>query len=343
MTAGQSAFVQALLRRNRRRLRLDELRSLWRQADPIAAGAEDAHARFRNTLRALESAGVIALPVSMSAWDRSVSPALPRSVAVTAARSKERPALPATAWVPELAFAGSERHPATLEALQAINRWLKRNRAQFLPVVPIPERSLEIFGDEKRLDGLRNGEKLFGGRLCLADLSCRRVPPLLMWHPGRSVAPVILIVENAAAFESFRHFNEQAGAWRAVVWGAGNAFRRNHAGLAEVFTATGARDALYFGDLDPKGVEILAAVLRDRPGDLRPHRGLYAALTARGMVRRDPGLTNIPDSFGDDLRNLLPEVAATVLDLWRKGLVLPQEGYGTQALLTDPQSALCLG
>lgn len=341
MTAGQSAFAEALLQQDRRRLRLDELRSLWRHADPIAAAAEDAHARFRHILEALESAGVIVLPVSMSAWDRSISPALPRSVSVTALPSKEGAALPVTAWVPELAFAASERHPATLQALQAINRWMKQNRGRSLPMVPVSERSLEIFGNEKRLDGLRDGESLFGGRLRLADLSCRRVSPLLMWHPGRSAVPIILVVENAAAFESFRRFNEQAELWRAIVWGAGNAFRRNHAGLAEIFATTGAEQAVYFGDLDPKGVEIIAGVMRERPGDLRPHRGLYTALTARRMIRHEPGLMNIPDRCADQLRSLLPDLAATILGLWRDELVLPQEGYGLQALLADPQPARC--
>jgi hypothetical protein len=208
-----------------------------------------------------------------------------------------------------------------------------------LPTVPVSERSLEIFGDEKRMDCLRDGESLFGGRLPLAVLGCRRVPPLLIWQPGQSVSPAVLIVENAAAFESFRRFNAQAGLWRAVVWGAGNAFRRNHAGLADIFSATNAERAVYFGDLDPKGVEIVAGVMRERAADLLPHRGLYAALVTRRIVRRDPAASLVADRHATDLCALLPDLGNDVLALWREGAVLPQEGFGTQALTDDPAAA----
>jgi hypothetical protein len=338
MTDAHAAVAEALVRLNRRRLSLSELRTLWRQADPIAATAEDAHARFRQMLQSLDAARVISLPVSAAAWDRSITPSLPRSIAVSAVPPKERAPRPAAAWVPELTFAAGERHPVTLEALRAVNAWMKRNRERTLATVPVSERSLEIFGDEKRLDRLRDREALFGGRLSLADLACARVPPFLIWHPGRAARAAVLVVENAAAFASFRRFNETAGLWRAVVWGAGNAFRRHHAGLADVFEATGAREVVYFGDLDPKGVEILGSVIAERAGDLLPHHGLYRALMARAVTRNEPAARLRTDRAAE-LRRLLPELADAVLRLWQEGKVLPQEGYGTQALIDDPRPA----
>ncbi len=339
MSYGETALAEALARQGRCRLRLEQLRALWRRADPIAAAAEDAHVRFRQELARLEQAGVIVLPSSPQAWDRSVSPALPRSVSVAAGpRSKRASPIP-TAWVPELNFAAAERHPATLDALRAINAWLKISRGRSLPVVPVPERSLEIFGDEKRLDGLRDGDALFDGRLTLAVLACRQLPPLLVWHPGQSTSGTVLVVENAAAFDSFRRFNDTAQLWHAVVWGSGNAFRRHHAALSDVFAATGARRALYFGDLDPKGIEILAGVMRERPDDLRPHRGLYAALTSRRLVRRDHSARLAIGDRRGPLHAVLPEIADAVAALWSDGMVLPQEGFGSEALLDDPAAA----
>ncbi|MCW2241762.1 Wadjet anti-phage system protein JetD domain-containing protein [Azospirillum canadense] len=346
MTAGLaprlSALADALLRDGRRRWRVEAVRALWRRHEPIAAAAEDAPARFRADLAALEAAGVLALPTSPSAWDLGVVPPLPVTVTVTAA-GPAVPAVrgPAVAWVPELAaFAAAERHPATLAALRAVNDWLKRQRGRAVPEVPVTERSLEIFGDEKRLDSFRNGDALFGGRLPLATLACRRLPPLLVWHPGPARAEArILVVENAAAFDSFRRFNEQAGLWRAVVWGAGNAFRRTHVGLDALFAATGTKHAVYFGDLDPKGVEILAAVARERLGDLTPHRGLYTALVAARRTRREEAAASATGTRAADLSAFLPELADTVLDLWAQGFVLPQEGFGTCALTENPDPA----
>lgn len=351
LAPGPAALAEALVRDGRRRWRVEAVRALWRRLDPVAASAEDAPARFRAALDTLEAAGVLALPVSPAAWDRGVTPPLPVTVTVTAVPPPAaRPAGPTVAWVPELAgFAAAERHPATVAALRAVNEWLKRHRGRPAVEVPVTERSLEIFGDEKRLDAFREGDRLFGGRLPLSALACRRLPPLLVWHPGPPAAVgvaagtaragrCLLVVENAAAFDSFRRFNETAGLWRAVAWGAGNAFRRTHAGLDALFADTGADRALYFGDLDPKGVEILAAVARERPGDLVPHRGLYRALLAARLARRDDAAAAGTARAGD-LERFLPDLADAVLDLWTQGLVLPQEGFGTRALSEDPGPA----
>jgi Uncharacterized protein conserved in bacteria C-term(DUF2220) len=338
MSSGPSAFAAALLDQGRRRMRIEEARALWRLADPIGASAEDAHSRFRQALDVLDASGLIALPTSLAAWDRSVHPALPRSLVVATVPTGGVSA-PVTAWVPKLGFAASERNPATLGALRAINDWLKRGRGLARPTVPVTERSLEIFGDEKRLDALRSGDALFGGRLHLADLACARLPPFLTWHPGPPGRSVVLVVENAAAFASFRRFNEEARSWAAVVWGQGNAFRHNHAGLGDIYAATGADRALYFGDLDPKGVEILAGVMRERYGDVLPHRALYTALARQRMTRREPTATLARDRSVADLHALLPQLAELVTALWRDGMVLPQEGYGLQALIDDPAPA----
>lgn len=338
MSPGHTALADVLARGERRRLRLQELRSLWRAADPLSASAEDAHERFRLALDVLVKSGVIVLPTSPSAWDRSIVPSLPRTIVVAGGAGRAAPA-PVTAWVPMLSFAASERHPGALRALHTINDWLKRNRGRELPTVPVAERSLEIFGDEKRLDDLCVQDSLFGGRVTLADLACERLSPILAWHPGRPGSDTVLVVENAAAFSSFRRFNELSGLWAAVVWGAGNAFRRHHCGLDDIFAATGAARAAYFGDLDPDGVAILTAVMRDRSNDLFPHRGLYAALVVRRRVRRAPEAAAQADRVEAALCACLPELAGTLLSLWREGLVLPQEGYGFQALTEDPEPA----
>lgn len=337
MSPAHAALAEVLANGERRRLRLQEVRSLWRAADPLSASAEDAHEKFRLALDALVKSGVIDLPTSPAAWDRSITPSLPRTIVVAGA-TRAAPA-PVTAWVPMLSFAASERHPATLRALHAINDWLKHNRGRELPTVPVAERSLEIFGDEKRLDDLCAEDSLFAGRLRLADLACERLSPILAWHPGRSDSDTVLVVENAAAFASFRRFNELSGLWAAVVWGAGNAFCRHHSGLLDIFAGSGAVRAAYFGDLDPGGLAILSAVIRARGSDLVPHRGLYAALVTRRRVRRAPEAAAQSDRAEATLRACLPELADTVLSLWREGLVLPQEGYGYQALMEDPEPA----
>ncbi|MFP3942786.1 MAG: Wadjet anti-phage system protein JetD domain-containing protein [Alphaproteobacteria bacterium] len=248
-------------------------------------------------------------------------------------------------WAPELLFAASIRHPSALAALRAINAWMRDTRHAELIDVPTTERSLEIFGDEKRLDTLRDSgaDTLFNGRLKLSDLRCYRVPPLLVWEAQQSPYPDILIVENSSAYDSFRRFNKEAKLWRAVVYGSGAAFLRSHEGLDVVIRHCRAQRLLYFGDLDPEGVRILFKVTEARKScglpDIVPHPGLYRALIQRRAVRHAENGPEINSRTAEALKTLLPGEADKVLSLWRQGVVLPQEGMGYAALRGDPAAA----
>ena len=72
-------------------------------------------------------------------------------------------------------FGADERHPIRRADLQAINAFLLSVRDRELTSAPTRERSLQIFGDEKRLDHLRKGKlALFEERISLEDLRCYR-------------------------------------------------------------------------------------------------------------------------------------------------------------------------
>ncbi len=96
-------------------------------------------------------------------------------------------------WEPELSFLREARLNLSFAELQQVNRFLKdRGRADV--IVPIKERSLQIFGDEKRLDMILASALFRPGRLNLArNLFCELIrgrwpgsvdrPPL---HSNRS-------------------------------------------------------------------------------------------------------------------------------------------------------------
>jgi len=72
-----------------------------------------------------------------------------------------------------MGFAATERSRLRLEAACCINEWLKTDPDLSLNV-PIKERSLEIFRDEKRLDRLRAGSDCLLRRFSLS--SSQRIP-----------------------------------------------------------------------------------------------------------------------------------------------------------------------
>ena len=65
---------------------------------------------------------------------------------------------------------------------------------------PIKERSLEIFGDEKRLDALQSTSLFRRRRLDLVkDLKCETIGEPLAWKrgPSKATSKPIIVIENA--------------------------------------------------------------------------------------------------------------------------------------------------
>jgi hypothetical protein len=100
------------------------------------------------------------------------------------------------AWEPELAFLAAARPNLPFTELRQLNEFL-RKRAAHPELVPIKERSLQIFGDEKRLDLLLSSALFRPGRLELArHLHCEIIGVPLAWKRGPAEAcaqPIIVI------------------------------------------------------------------------------------------------------------------------------------------------------
>ena len=330
-----ATFEGELRALGKRRIALPELRAAYLRAHPEALNAPDGRRLLLDALQALEREGVMELP--RQGWDTSGNPELPRTASLCVSTSSRRAPTPC-AWLPALAFAAGERHPGRRADLQAINSFLVSSRERNLLPVPSRERSLQIFGDEKRLDQLRKGgSTLFDGRISLDDLECYPVAPPLpyeipeRWVPGQP----ILVLENYHSFDSFRRWNQEAALYAAVAYGGGNAFRQGAGNLDELIARTGAGGAMYLGDLDPAGVQILIGVNACRQVEgrtlLRPHRGLYRWLLARGHRRP---LEAMPR---DDLVHRLGEVFPSdvgdgLVALWSGRERVPQESFGLEQL-----------
>ena len=277
------------------------------------------------------------LPALGRGWDRSGSPALPRTASLHDVERSRRSAK-AYAWLPDLAFAADERHPVRRAYLEAINAFMVSVRDRSLSPVPTRERSLQIFRDEKRLDLIRKGEPtLFEGRISLDDLHCYPIaPPLPFETPDNpSTGRPVLVLENYHSYDSFQRWNRDAGLYAAVAYGGGNAFRQGAGNLDELILRTAADGAFYVGDLDPAGIDTLLGVNERRWAEgrtlVKPHRGLYAWLLAHGCqcklgkVPRDGLVVRLAEVFPTGIAHALGE-------LWSKGLRIPQESFGLEQL-----------
>jgi hypothetical protein len=208
-----------------------------------------------DVLAELAAAGLITLP-SQRSYDRTERPDLPLFVTLP---RHDRPRAPRrdVVWHPDLAWVpGSQLVPSQRADLEQVNRWLHNRRGDPTPV-PLRERSLEIFGDEKTLDRLLPTRLFAPGRLTLGLLATYRAVVRFTSDLVGS-GDLLLVVENSDTFDSLVHALRGHDGHRVgrVGWGAGAAFEASvlSVGLLDPPVA----DVAYFGDLDEKGLRIPA-------------------------------------------------------------------------------------
>ena len=242
-------------------------------------------------------------------------------------------------WEPQLIFLREYRATISFAELCQLNDFLKI-RPDTHSVVPIKERSLQIFGDEKRLDALL-ASSLFGlERLELAkDLRCEIVGEPLPWKrgPAEAAQQPIIILENAATWHSYCRWNTEKQHFSAVIYGCGNRVLDGVRYLGNIFTELGGlRRTFYFGDLDPPGLCIPQAASKRAQAAgwpaIEPHLWSYRQLLTLGAGRGHPCEGEPPSAT---LCDWLGELAAPVRTLFDSRQRLPQEHVGWEFLKSE--------
>lgn len=332
-------LVSSLHGVGRRRIRLDLLKDAFAEACPELAEQPDRRNHLAALIERAAGQGVMMLPRGQRSWDRIGGSPLPSFVVLSLPEARQSTVVaPGYAWHPLLAFAADERHPMRLASLKLINEWLKTDPSLSI-IVPIKERSLEIFGDEKRLDQLRSGKvALFDGKLTLPALGCRVCPIPLPYEPGPDTAhgKPVLILENNDTWWSFCNWNRGSSQFSAVAYaGGGNAkgLAYDETFLDELLDRYETSELLYFGDLDPAGVRIAAGAARRRAArgcsPLSPAAPLYDWLLVHG---RPAPMHSREQLTIEDLTWLHESARPAIARLFASGRRIPQEALGLRAL-----------
>ena len=266
------------------------------------------------------------------ARDRSVRPELPSFVTLVAAtRDAVGPSPgPPTPWRPELEWAYELRlTPAEQEALVTVNAY-RRDRRGDAAHIPHRERSLLLFGDEKRIDRLVRSRLFEAGRLTLDMLDCFWAAPPIAWT-AVGEGDECLVSENAASWHTLRQV--LAGRVAAVAYGAGNAFIQSVAGLA----GSGFARLPYIGDLDAEGIAIpqRAAVTAERFGlpAPEPSAPMWRRLVDLAAERGQPA-SPVPSEVATELCGWFrqADLAKDVQRLLEAGVRVPQEALTAEML-----------
>lgn len=322
-----AAFLNQLIAHPRKRVLLVELRQAWLNVYPEQVQHPERDGLMLEALKSMAELGQVSLP-SSSSFERFGRPPMPRFVTVTVDEKRAVPTdwgqLP---WLPALGFwpllTTSEK-----QAAFAINEWMRRRKGGFI-MVPLKERSLEIFGDEKFLDLRVRNDSLFSGRLPLSAIGAFMVAPPLPHRMAEAPGRPVVIVENHHTYWSLGQWNIDAKRYATVIYGSGHAVSSTARALDEVLQEVQGVGVLYFGDLDPAGVSIPLRLRNDGAGDIRPDLPLYELALAHG--RRRDGVRRATDDVAT-LHNWLPSLATDVEAMWNEGQWLPQEGVGTELL-----------
>lgn len=339
LRSASERFVAELKLHARRRVPLPQIRLAYTLACPELAERADGRRYLKALLLTAVEQGVCRLPRKATSRDRPDEDGLPLFIILN--RPTRAPPVVTHrgyAWHPMLAFAVEERSARRLECLKMINEWLKRN-PDLETRVPIKERSLEIFGNEKKLDRLRCGrESLFGGRLTLAKLACRICPLPLPFEMGPASAQgrPVLVVENHDTWFSFCAWNQENAQYACVAY-AGGGHRKGLAYdegfLDELLQRAHSSELCYFGDVDPAGLSIAAGIARIRADrnvvPLTPATTLYQWVMEHGLRRP---MRSRQQSAVEDILWLPDPFRSPVEELFRAGLRIPQESLGTIAL-----------
>jgi len=318
-----------------------ELQVLWRglqQVYPELASTPSARTKLRELVNLLELDGRLETPKGNNGWDDSSRPALPRWIKIPRPFTSEEKVDPRSVpWAPELRFLATTRVGVPVADLHKLQQFFATDGRQ-RPSVPIKERSLHIFGDEKRLDDLRRSSTLFGdGRLSLETLRCFVAAEPLAWQRGPTPRGPVLVIENAATWNSYCRWNRERARFSAVVYGCGNRFIEGVANLAEIFREIGGapRRVLYFGDLDPQGLRIpqqasaYATAAHGLPV-VEPELWSYRQLLAIGHGKET--VCGGDDALGPDESEWLRELAAPAKAILDAGKRLAQEHVGWEFL-----------
>lgn len=314
--------------------------------DPGLVGDAEGLARFRSALGELENAERITLPAPRSAtgWDRRTVPAIPFWVMRVEPLTVMRPSHSPRVWPHLLEAAGAIATRADeRKILDRIATWIRDDPSP--EFVPVQERSLELFDDEKAIDGYLHNRLFTSGALTLELLAC--FPPALPFvsqHVPGAGPTGLLVLENRATYTSFltalRDLDPAARPDLHLGWGHGNGFAQS---VLSIPLLEPAPDVVhYFGDLDLAGLLTAANAAAQAAAaglpTLRPASSCYRFLLDGPSRWRSNDASNQRTStdYPAVCSWLPPALRPQAVELLSTRLRVPQERLGLKTLRRHP-------
>lgn len=338
MKQDADSFFQLLSQGRGKRRQFEKINEAHLNLFPQYRNNPEQRSHLWKLLEHLASKDLVTLPSKKGKSWRTGNPSLPDWVSIGTDSKKGSSIIPETyAWHPKVASFIDELIFSQRETAYLISEYLKQHpsKGDFEISIPRRERSLKIFGDEKKLDQLSKKGLLLSGNLSLSDLGCHDVGWPMPHQLPRVPCPgkPFLIIENHHTYDSFCRWNDDVGAYAGIGYGAGDAFSTVETDHIEtIISPTKASEIHYFGDIDPKGISIPTRVSEARVEKnllpILPAVHLYQWLLDNG-TQRDLSKKRLPRTT----EKWLPEKLDNHIKvLFSKQKWIPQEALGYEEL-----------
>jgi hypothetical protein len=351
--AALERFAAEIRMHRGKRIRAHDIWAAFAGAFPHRPQGPEEREWLRSALDALLERGAITYPAERPAnWDRTMEPAIPMVVTrIDAPEARDeswrrQPWHPRLRWVPDLARLSDEQ----VALLRRIHEGLVNGR--FEAPAPLRYRSLQLTGDDKRLERHMGSSVLFGeGRLNAEMLGIYTVVLPLAWERVAEGGRV-LVFENKEPFIVARTAiaGLDSPPYDIVAYGGGRGFEQSVAHLRTIGCEITRID--YVGDLDARGLEIAqnARATTQRIADLpelRAAPGFHAMMleAAEGFGCR----AGWPDEkwtgyVRPGAANHLPaDLRGEVMNIIGSGRRIPEEVLGPVEMAEALANTMCTG
>ncbi|KKN14009.1 hypothetical protein LCGC14_1000480 [marine sediment metagenome] len=213
-------------------------------------------------LNNLEKSSMIELPKTEENWDHNTLPQLPYWIKVKRSKRKSPPTpWKEFPWRKELLWASKLKNVRimTFEILKNLNEYFKNHEKDDIQM-PIKERSIQIFGEEKVLDRIVQ-RKWFKENLSLEILNCYKTHEPF---PSKTFLGAkkdkVIIIENRDTFDSFCKVNAsfESPYYKHIIYGSGERIKDTILWINNLDPKIKLIE--YFGDIDINGFAIPAKV-----------------------------------------------------------------------------------
>lgn len=330
-----------LLEDGRKKIPMQCVQHIFSDAFPDYQNSNKTEILLEQELRRLIAFHLISFPdkIHEVGWTNQAS-ILPNYIKIISREDNECLIDPATIdWVDELSFCKNSRRAKELLLAKQINDFLKA-RGPRLMAVPLRERSLQIFGDEKKLEEMVVDGWLFNGNLHLSAIGAFELAKPLTYQTSGVQGKPILAIENSHTYWSFCKWNAEAKEYSAILLGSGCNFQCDARSIDILMGGINAEGIEYFGDLDSAGLAIPVAFNFRRnwaKQKAMPAKRFYEWLLVHG-IRRNSKSATTPSK--KELTESFQWLDSIVLETGWKQLFganqwIPQESLGIEALHDD--------